>query len=517
MFPVVTAKIMRAIDRRAINDLGIPGITMMENAGVGVTRELQKRFPDLSQKKIFIFCGTGNNGGDGFVIARHLFNLGSEVIVLLAGKLSELQGDTKINANSAQKIGTQIDELNIDNLNNHDHKIRHCNIIIDALFGTGLNRPVSGFMEKVIGKINQFEKFKKFIISVDINSGVDSNSGQLIGPHVKSDLTLALAYLKQSHLLHPSAGIMQEVQLIDIGVPKKATEGQNIEVHLSTNEDIKSYFQKRDPNSHKGNYGHVLVLAGSSGKEGAAGLTALAVLRSGAGLCTLALPKSSQKVMHPMEVMTVPLPETSNGSLSIHAKKSILDLLNDKSVVAIGPGISTDPETVTLIREILPKIRCPLVLDAEALNALSFHKDLLQKLLPETVLTPHPKEMSRLIGISTEEIQKNRLQITSMFSCDNSLTLVLKGSPSLIGFSDGSIVINPTGNPGMATGGSGDVLTGIIAGLIAQGLSSPEASIAGTYIHGQTGDHFANSESQTTLIAGDLLRCLPETLKRIIP
>lgn len=214
MFPVVTAKIMRAIDRRAINDLGIPSITMMENAGVAVIQELQKRFPDLSHKKIFIFCGTGNNGGDGFVIARHLFNLGSEVIVLLAGKLSELQGDTKINANSAQKIGTQIDELNIDNLNNHDHKIRHCNIIIDALFGTGLNRPVSGFMEKVIGKINQFEKFKKFIISVDINSGVDSNSGQLTGPHVKSDLTLALAYLKQSHLLHPSAGIMQEVQPI---------------------------------------------------------------------------------------------------------------------------------------------------------------------------------------------------------------------------------------------------------------------------------------------------------------
>ena len=517
MFPVVTAKIMRAIDQRAINDLGIPSITMMENAGASVFREMQKRFSDLSYKKIFIFCGTGNNGGDGFVIARHLFNLGSEVIVLLAGKRAELKGDTQINANSAQNIGTQIYELNIENLNSHDHKIRHCSIIIDALLGTGLNRPVSGFMEKVIDKINQFERFKKFVISVDINSGVDSNSGQLIGPHVKSSLTLALAYLKQSHLIHPSAGIMQEVQLIDIGIPKKAAEGQKIEVNLSTNEDIKSYFQKRDPNSHKGNYGHVLVLAGSSGKEGAAGLTALAVLRSGAGLCTLALPKSSQKVMHPMEVMTLPLPETFNGALSIHAKKPIIDLLYGKSVVAIGPGISTDPETVALISEILPHIRCPLILDADALNALSMHKDLLKKLQPETVLTPHPKEMSRLIGISTEEIQRNRLQIASMFSRDNSLTLVLKGSPSLIGLSDGSIVINPTGNPGMATGGSGDVLTGIIAGLISQGLSSSKASIAGTYIHGQAGDHFAKSESQTTLIAGDLLRSLPENLKHIVP
>ncbi len=507
---------MRAIDKRTIDDLGIPSITMMENAGAAVIRELQKRFTDLPHKKIFIFCGTGNNGGDGFVIARHLFNLGAEVIVLLAGKLSELQGDTKINAISAQNIGAQVDELNTDNLNSHDHRLRHCNIIIDALFGTGLNRPVSGFMEKVIDKINQFEKFKKFIVSVDINSGVDSNSGQLMGPHVKSELTLALAYLKQSHLLHPSAGVMQEVQLIDIGIPKKATEGQNIEVHQSTHEEIKSYFQKRDPNTHKGNYGHALVLAGSRGKDGAAGLTALAVLRSGAGLCTLALPNSCQKVTYPMEVMTAPLPETANGTLSIHAKKDIINLLKGKSVVAIGPGISTDPETVTLVSEIIPKIRCPLILDADALNALSMHKDLLKKLHHETILTPHPKEMSRLIGIPTEKIQRNRLNITSMFSRDNFLTLVLKGSPSLIGFSDGSIVINPTGNPGMATGGSGDVLTGIIAGLIAQGLSCQKASIAGTYIHGQAGDHFAKSETQTTLIAGDLLRCLPESLKRII-
>ncbi|MBC8286169.1 MAG: NAD(P)H-hydrate dehydratase [Nitrospinae bacterium] len=517
MLPVVTAKQMQAIDRQTIDEFGIPGITLMENAGVAVVHELQKRFPDLSHKKVFIFCGKGNNGGDGFVIARHLFNLGSEVQVLLTGKLSKLKGDAETNANSARNIGVQVDELDVDNLNCHDHKLRHCDIIIDAVFGTGLNKPVSGFMEKVIDKINQFERFEKFVVSVDINSGVDSDSGQLIGPHVKSDLTLALAYWKQSHLLHPSAGVMQEVRLLDIGVPEKASEQQSIQVHQSTVEDIKSYFQKRDPNSHKGNYGHVLVLAGSRGKEGAAGLTALAVLRAGAGLCTLALPASSQKAMHPMEVMTVPLPETANGSLSLKAKQSILDLLKDKSVVAIGPGISTDPETVALIGELLPQIRCPLVLDADALNALSLHKDWLKKLQPETVLTPHPKEMSRLIGVPTEEIQRNRVETASRFAREHSLNLVLKGSPSLIALPDGSLVINPTGNPGMATGGSGDVLTGIISGLIAQGLSSSQASIAGTYIHGQAGDHFAERESQTTLIAGDLLRCLPETLKRILP
>ena len=516
MRPVVTAKQMQAIDRLAIEGFGIPGITLMENAGVGVVHELQKSFPALPRNKIFIFCGRGNNGGDGFVIARHLLNLGSQVTVLLAWKFSELKGGAETNANSARNLGIQVDELDPDSLNRHDHKLRHCDIIIDALFGTGLNKPITGFMEKVIDKINQHEKF---VVSVDINSGVDSDSGQLMGPYVKSNLTLALAHWKLSHLLHPTAGVMQEVRLIDIGIPAKACEGQNIQVHQSEERDIESYFEKRDPNSHKGSYGHVLVLAGSRGKSGAAGLTALAVLRAGAGLCTLALPDSSQKAfeVHPMEVMTVPLSETANGTLSLQAKESILDLLKGKSAVAIGPGISTDPETVALIGEILPQIQCPLVIDADALNALSLHKDGLTKLPPETVLTPHPKEMSRLTGVPTEEIQKNRIATASKFSSEHSLTLVLKGSPSLIGLDDGSAVINPTGNAGMATGGSGDVLTGIIAGLMAQGLSASQASIAGTYIHGQAGDHFAESESQTTLIAGDLLRCLPDTLKRILP
>ncbi len=514
MFPVVTAEQMQAIDRQAIDGFGIPGITLMENAGVGIVQELQRRFPDLSRKKIFIFCGKGNNGGDGFVVARHLFNLGSEVRILLAGKLSELNGDAGINAISAHKIGIQVDELNPDHLNRHDHKLRHCDIIIDAVFGTGLNKPVAGFMEKVIDKINQFEKF---VVSVDINSGVDSESGQLMGPHVKSDLTLALACWKQSHLLHPSAGVMKETRLIDIGIPEKARVKQNIRVHQCEEKDIKSYFQKRNPNSHKGDYGHVLVLAGSRGKEGAAGLTALAVLRSGAGLCTLALPASCQKAVHPMEVMTAPLPETANGTLSLQAKEPILDLLKDKSALAIGPGITTDPETVALIGEILPLIQCPLVLDADALNAISSHKDWLEKLKPETVLTPHPKEMSRLTGVSTQEIQRNRVATAAQFATEHSLTLVLKGSPTLIALADGSVTINPTGNAGMATGGSGDVLTGIIAGLMAQGLAPCSASIAGSYIHGQAADHFAETESETTLIAGDLLRCLPETLKRIFP
>lgn len=218
-----------------------------------------------------------------------------------------------------------------------------------------------------------------------------------------------------------------------------------------------------------------------------------------------------------MEVMTVPLPETTNGTLALAAKEPILDLLKDKSALAIGPGITTDPETVALIGALLPLIECPLVIDADALNAISNHKDWLGKLKPETVLTPHPKEMSRLIGVSTQEIQRTRIATASKFATNHSVTLVLKGSPSLIGLADGTVVINSTGNAGMATGGSGDVLTGIIAGFMAQGLSSQEASIAGTYMHGLAGDHFTEKASETTLIAGDLLRCLPDTLRRILP
>ena len=516
MLPVVTAEQMRAIDRHAIDELGIPGIVLMENAGSGVVREMLKFSPDLSRKNIFIFCGKGNNGGDGFVIARHLLHLGSKVRILLAGKLSELKGDAQVNANSSLNMGIQVEELSADNLHQSDHKLRHCDIIVDAVFGTGLNKPASGFMEKVIDKINQFEKF---VVSVDINSGVDSDSGQLIGPHVLSDLTFALACWKPSHLLHPSVGIMKETRLIDIGIPTMAIKTQAIQVHKLEADDIKSYFNKRASNTHKGSYGHALVLAGSRGKSGSAGLTALAVLRSGAGLCTLALPASCQKAfeVHPLEVMTLPLAETENGTLALKAKESILDLIKGKSALAIGPGITTDPETVALLGDLLPSIQCPLVLDADALNAIASHKNWLELLQSETVLTPHPKEMSRLMGLPTSEIQSNRIAITAKFARDHSVTVVLKGSPSLIGFSDGSVVVNATGNAGMATGGSGDVLTGIITGFMAQGLSSEQATLAGVYVHGQAGDDFDDAESQTTLIAGDLLRCLPETLKQLLP
>jgi NAD(P)H-hydrate epimerase len=506
---------MQAIDRWTIDELGIPGAVLMENAGGAIVRQLQNALADLPAKKIIIFCGKGSNGGDGFVIARHLFQLRTNVTVLLAEKIAALKGNAKTNALSAQNLNIPIHELNYENVNSFDHKLRHSDIIVDALFGTGLSKPVTGLMETVINKINQY---KKFTVSVDINSGIDADSGLFIGPHVFSDLTFALASMKKSHLLHPAAGAMKKVELLDIGIPQESYSEQNIQSHLVEEKDIKSIFHSRSPDSHKGNYGHVLVLAGSTGKSGAAGLTALAALRSGCGLCTLALPETSQRAfeLHPMEVMTIPLPQTESGTLSLKAKAPILKLLEGKSAVAIGPGLTTDPETVSLIGELLPSINCSLILDADAINAFENNIDWLDK-LKSAILTPHPKEMSRLTGLSTQEIQKNRMRVTTEFAQKYSTLLLLKGAPTLIGTPDGNIYINSTGNPGMATGGSGDVLTGIIAGLAAQNISLQNAAIAGAYIHGHSGDLFSEKETQTSLIAGDLLRCLPDTLKQILP
>jgi ADP-dependent NAD(P)H-hydrate dehydratase / NAD(P)H-hydrate epimerase len=515
LLTVVTAKQMQSIDRWTIDELGIPGVVLMENAGGAIVRQLQNAIADLPAKKVIIFCGKGNNGGDGFVIARHLFQLGANITVLLAGKLADLKDNAKTNALSAQNLKIAIRELNSENINSFDHKLRHSDIIVDALFGTGLSKPATGFMETIINKINQHEKFT---ISVDINSGIDADSGSLIGPHVFSDITFALASMKNSHLLHPAAGAMKKVDLLDIGIPKESYSEQNIQSHLVEEKDIKSIFRSRSLDSHKGSYGHVLVLAGSTGKSGAAGLTALAALRSGCGLCTLALPETCQKAfeLHPMEVMTVPLPQTQSGALSLKAKDPILKLLEGKTAVAMGPGLTTDPETVSLIGELLPFIDCPLILDADAINAFENNIDWLGK-LKSAILTPHPKEMSRLIGLSTQEIQKNRMQVTTEFAQKHSTLLLLKGASSLIGTPDGNIYINPTGNPGMATGGSGDVLTGIIAGLAAQNISLQNAAIAGAYIHGHSGDLFSEKETQTSLIAGDLLRCLPDALKQVLP
>jgi NAD(P)H-hydrate epimerase len=306
---------------------------------------------------------------------------------------------------------------------------------------------------------------------------------------------------------------------MDIGIPQSAIDKQSINVNWVEEKDIAAMFKKRAVNTHKGTYGHVLVIAGSRGKCGAAGLAAIAGLRIGAGLVTIAAPKSCLLALefNPLEAMTIALPETKNGAIDASAKTLLLAQMQGKTAVAIGPGISTEPETVQLIRELLPALACPLVIDADALNCLAQCDGLLSQLKAPAILTPHPKEMSRISGLSVQEILDDRIGVASRFAAKNSVGLILKGAGSVLAFPDGSVYINPTGNPGMATGGSGDVLTGMIAGLLAQGFDIKSAALAGAYIHGLAGDIYARENSETNLIAGDLLRSLPASLKRILP
>ncbi|MDH3257239.1 MAG: NAD(P)H-hydrate dehydratase, partial [Nitrospinota bacterium] len=349
-------------------------------------------------------------------------------------------------------------------------------------------------------------------------SGVDSDSGHLIGPHIKANITAALALLKRSHLLFPAAESMGEVQILDISIPHEAIEKQDIPVAWLELEDIRSLIPERPSNTHKGEYGHTLVVAGSRGKGGAAGLTGLAALRAGAGLVTLAVPESCHQALefNPLETMAVALPETKSGSISTKAIEVILENLKGINALAIGPGLSTDKETVQLLDALLPQVECPLVIDADGINALGKSGTLIDQIQTAMVLTPHPKEMSRLSGWSVQDILNQRIERASQFAKDHEVTLLLKGARTLIAFADGTVLINPTGNPGMATAGSGDVLTGLIAGLVSQGLSVPSATAAGAFIHGMAGDIYAESNHEVTLIASDLLSKVPEAIKRIL-
>ena len=515
MQKVVTAGEMQAIDRSAIEDYGIPGQILMENAGLAVASLIHENVPDLLEKKVVIVCGKGNNGGDGFVIARHLFIDGITVDVLLMGRRQQLKSDARVNADIAFKMGIPIHEVTEKNLTTYNHLFRHSHIIVDALFGTGLSKPAGGLHEKVIKKINAS---KKYVVSVDIPSGIDSDSGHLIGPHIKADITAALALLKRSHLLFPAAESIGEVQILDISIPPEAVDHQEVSVAWLEFEDVQSLIPKRPTNTHKGEYGHTLVVAGSKGKGGAAGLTGLAALRAGSGLVTLAVPESCHRALefNPLETMSVSLPETKSGCLSTKAIDTILKSLKGKNVLAIGPGLSTEKETVQLLESLLPQVECPLVIDADGINALGKNKTLIDRIQAETILTPHPKEMSRLSGWNVQDILDHRIERTREFAQEHEVTLLLKGARTLVAYAEGTVLINPTGNPGMATAGSGDVLTGLIAGLVSQGLNAPSATAAGAFIHGMAGDLYAEAHHEVPLIASDLLNNIPKAIKRIL-
>ncbi|MFZ5651701.1 MAG: NAD(P)H-hydrate dehydratase [Bacillota bacterium] len=511
----VTAQEMREIDYKAITGFGIPGIVLMENAGRRTVEAVLEKAGDVQGKTVTIFAGKGNNGGDGLVVARHLFNMGADVNVLLLESPEKITGDAAINLSIWKKMGqkvytvTQKDDFNAVRL-----FLVRTDVVIDAIYGTGFKGKVSDCAGRIIEAINAS---RKTVIAVDVPSGLEVDTGNVNGPCVRANLTVTFGLPKIGLLLEPGAGYAGELRVADISLPLSLLDDDQLKNNLLDRQLVKSWLPFRPNSSHKGDYGRVLVIAGSRGMAGAACLASGAAARSGAGLVTLVVPEA---VYNPVaagltEVMVVPAPDTSEGTLSRKAVPVIRAMLDRADVMALGPGISGNAETQEAVREIVSISTIPFVLDADGLNALSGQTGILKKVKAPAVLTPHPGEMGRLTGLSSGAVQQDRLNLARWWSSKWGAVLVLKGARSLVACPDGTVYINPSGNPGMATGGSGDVLTGVIAGLMAQGMESARAAAAGVFMHGLAGDSAAVEKGMMGLIAGDILRALPGVIRSL--
>ncbi|RPH48725.1 MAG: NAD(P)H-hydrate dehydratase [Desulfobacteraceae bacterium] len=505
---IVTADEMRAVDKATI-DFGIPGRILMENAGRGAARILLESFPGIGAKKIGILAGRGNNGGDGFVVARYLAQKNIDVNVYLLSKASLVKGDALANLELLNSLGVPVIEIdNRKSFLNNRISMRHADVWTDAIFGTGLKSDIEDYIKDIIIFINSL---KKPLMAVDIPSGIDSDTGQVRGEALCACVTATFGYAKTGHYLHPGAGYSGKVEIIDIGIPPLVAGRIAPKQGLLDDGIISSYLKPREKDAHKGTNGHLFIVAGSPGKTGAAAMTAMAAMRAGAGLVTIGVPKSLNPVIEPMilEAMTCPLPENTEGFLSESSFDAIIHNLAGKKCIAIGPGLGTDASTKKLVINILRDMALPVILDADGLNMLAGETRLLKKLKMPVILTPHPGEMARLTGKKISQIQEDRISSARDFAVEFNVHLVLKGAGTVIAHPDGSVFINPTGNSGMASGGMGDILTGLIAGFVAQGYPAEEAARIGVYIHGKAGDDIADSVGPFGYLASDLLKSIP--------
>jgi NAD(P)H-hydrate epimerase len=494
---ILTPEQLREVDRLSTEKHGIPGLILMENAGMRVVEVLEDRFHDLDALTIVILCGKGNNGGDGMVVARQLIQKGCFPFVFLFAGEEELKGDAKTNLKMLKGLGCPPTIVTSD----HDWaeerlELLDADIIIDALLGTGARRPVEGLYRTVIESLAQ-EFPRAEIVSVDVPS-----------PGVHADVTVTFTAMKPSLVFYPDSEDAGDVILAEIGNPADLLENENYKLHLIEPHDLPA----RVSDGNKGNYGRVLIIGGSRGKSGAAAMAGQAALRAGAGLVTVATAESvlPMVALSMPELMTEPLSETPDGTI---ANQSVLHLTKNKTVVAIGPGLTTVPETSAFVRRVASECRTQLVIDADGLNALAgFEED-----LGGAVLTPHPGEMARLIEKNVDYVNGNRLDVASDFAKRRNAYVVLKGFRTVVAAPDGSVYINPTGNPGMATGGTGDILTGMITGILAQEHlgSFVDRLCLAVYMHGFAGDLAAEEIGEESLVATDILRFLPKAWKKL--
>lgn len=514
---------MREVDRLTTERYGVPGLLLMENAATRTVEATENRFGDVAGKRALVICGRGNNGGDGAAIARLLHNKGASVDVLLLGSAADASGDARTNFEAALDIAAAAGEtcrfVEIatteqfwQEASAHPHTL-----FFDAVFGTGLTRPASGLFEEAIHLLNDHSGDWP-VIAVDIPSGIASDSQEMIGPAVKADLTVTFTAPKIGNVLPPAADLCGELVVAPIGSPEELINAVGSRLNLIEPGDARRWLaaSRRGPHANKGDVGKVLIIAGSRGKTGAASLAGEAALRAGCGLVTIATAESSQPVVAARatpECMTEPLAETPAGAVSREAADRAIELAAGRDVIAIGPGLgSSEQSTRAFVRTLTMRRQRPMVIDADGLNSLSpWAENLRGSAELPMILTPHPGEMARLVSKPVSVILKDPVEVARAFAVGRGVLLVLKGSPTIVAAPDGQVYVNSTGNAGMATGGTGDVLTGMIASFIAQKPDDPlGATIAAVYLHGLAGDIAASRLGIRAMIASDITAYIDE-------
>ncbi len=504
---LVTAEQMRSLDRRTIEDFGVPSFTLMQRAAAGAAEVLRRRFAPAQRRRILVVAGKGNNGGDGMVCARLLARRGTSVTVALLARPEDLKGD-------AARAFRELRETNVAILTNVDPRqlvslLPQSTLLVDALLGTGLNAPAQGAMADAIVAMNSSGRP---ILSLDVPSGLDSDCGAPQGVAVCASATVTFGLTKVGQVIYPGRAFVGQLEVVDIGIPEVAVGDVSPKSWLLEPVDIARRLPVRAPTAHKGTCGHVLVLGGSVGRTGAARMAAEAALRAGAGLVTLAGPASLHATLaaHCPEVMTFPLPD-EDGNLRFD-EGALRRALEGKNAVVLGPGMGTSDECLRVVRFILERPDLPVVCDADGLTLLARLPGAADYKRPYLVLTPHPGEFSRLTGKAVAEIQATRPRLAREFAAQRGCTLVLKGATTLVTEEGGTLWVNPTGNPGMASGGMGDVLAGLIGGFIAQGLRTVDASLVAVFVHGSAADALSRDYAAVGYLATDVARAVPRQL-----
>jgi hydroxyethylthiazole kinase-like uncharacterized protein yjeF len=502
---VATVEQMRNLDRGAIEKFKIPDTILMENAGQAVYFVIHHEC-GIRGKRFIVFCGIGNNGGDGFVVARKLHSNGGLVTVFLLGDSEKLKGCAKDNFDTISTLPIHIER--ITSREQITPYIATCDTIIDAIFGTGLMRDVGGIFQEVIERINESQKV---VVSVDIPSGVNGNTGQIMGCAVKADFTVTFGLPKLGNLLYPGFELCGKLYVTHISFSPSLYDTDEIKVE--TNDPLP--IPVRGEDTHKGNYGKVLFIAGSSNYLGAPYFAALSFLKAGGGLSYLASPSSITNFLATKgsEIVFAPQRETKVGSLSIEARDDLLQFSARADMVVLGPGLSLNEETQQLVKELAPLIDKPLIIDGDGITAISENIDLIKKRKSLTILTPHLGEMSRIIKTDIAEINKNKVPLLTKACQELNAVIILKGAHTLIGFPDERIYINMSGNPGMATAGSGDVLAGTIAAMFGLRFSLEQSTRMGVFIHGLAGDLAMRDIGEDGIVAGDIMNYLPEAVR----